>query len=95
MSQVSQQELDALIERIKALVVKHGGSSDKLEKVRGWYAAYESCPEAGAFVALECAVEKVEKGEVIEPLPVMVSPEDYADFKEWQKAKEDERRSPV
>ena len=63
MSQVSQTELNALIERIKALVAKHGGGSDTLEKVRGWYAAYERCPEAGAFVALEVHVAKVEKAD--------------------------------
>lgn len=63
MSQVSQDEIDALVERIRALVVKYGGAGDKLAAVRQWYAAYERRAEAGAFVALEAEVEKVERVE--------------------------------
>lgn len=64
---VPQSEIDALVERIKALVVRHGGQSDKLEKVRGWYAAFQTVPEPGAFVALEHHVKLVEDEDKANP----------------------------
>jgi hypothetical protein len=59
---LDQAEVDALVKRIETLVQIHGGTSDKLKKIRNWYAAFARVPEAGAFVALEAEVEKVESG---------------------------------
>lgn len=58
---VRQEEVDALVVRIKALVEKHGGSSDVLVNVRKLYAMFYARPEHACFAFLTSAVEEVER----------------------------------
>lgn len=61
MANVTQEEVDRLVERIRGLVVKFGGQSPALEKLRQLYAMLHACPEAGAFVLAEAEAERLEK----------------------------------
>jgi hypothetical protein len=60
---VTQEQVDSMVARIKKLVTKHGGDSEKLATVRKLYAMFHRCPEHACFGFLTAAVEEVEKGE--------------------------------
>lgn len=57
---MEQAEVDKLVDRIKLLIALYGADSEILTAVRNWYTAFARCPEAGAFVALEAEVAKIE-----------------------------------
>lgn len=60
MANLTQIDLDIMVDRIKTLVGRFGGQSQELTEVRKWYEILRRCPEAGAFVALEAEVKKLE-----------------------------------
>lgn len=61
---VPQEEVNALVYKIKTLINKHGGMSDKLAEVRKWFHIFTSCPEAGSFVVLESEVNKLYENDI-------------------------------
>lgn len=56
----TQEQVDALVERIKKLVEKHGGQSEVLAGVRKFYALLHARVEGGAYTFLKMEIEKVE-----------------------------------
>ena len=60
----SQIETDSLIKRIKVLVTKHGGQSNKLAEIRAHYKFWHRCPaDSMGYILVKEAVDKVEKEE--------------------------------
>lgn len=58
---VTQRDWNELEPRVRALVSKHGGRSEKLQRLRNAYAFWQPHPgDPGAFALLVVEVEKLE-----------------------------------
>ncbi len=61
MAAMTQTEADALVVRVKRIVAAYGGASPVLDEIRKYYTMVHACPEHGMMVALEAAIERVER----------------------------------
>lgn len=65
-SLIPREQVIALVDRVKALIAKHGGPGPhiyqvaSLQEVIKWYRIYERRPDAFALIVLEKEIERAE-----------------------------------